>query len=145
MAAIYHQLMTRSLTIQLHLFTPRRGGKYQLTLLIVADEQQFIVQTGIFLAVDTHFRRKKRKSPEPQRHEGTKDDFFCLPSVAQTNPEKTLCLRDFVVPFFSGSFATPLKTVSEVITLSVRIPLLTEKPKTKKIPLFEPAIFSLSF
>ena len=68
MAVIYHQLMTRSLTIQLHLFTPRWGGKSQLTLLIVADEQQFIVQVGIFLAVDTNFRRKKHKSPEPQSH-----------------------------------------------------------------------------
>ena len=50
--------------------------------------------------------RKKHKSFEPQRHEGTKEDFICLPGVAQTSPEKTLCLRVFVVPFFSEPFAS---------------------------------------
>ena len=52
---------------------------------------------------------QKVKGLEPQRHKGTKEDFFCLPSVAQTSTEKTLCLRVFVVPFFSGSFATTSK------------------------------------
>ena len=57
--------------------------------------------------------RKKQKSVEPQRHEGTKEDFFSLPGVAQASPEETLCLRVFVVPFFSRTFATtPFKRSS---------------------------------
>ena len=43
--------------------------------------------------------RKKHKSLEPRRHEGTKEAFFCLPSVAQANPE-----QNFVSSCLCGSF-----------------------------------------
>ena len=63
---------------------------------------------------------QKVKGLEPQRHKGTKEDFFCLPGVAQTSTEKTLCLRVFVVPFFSGAFATTsLWDDSDVVAAAV--------------------------
>ena len=49
---------------------------------------------------------KKHKSFEPQRHEGTKEAFFVCPR-SSGKPQKTLCLRAYVVPFFSVPFATP--------------------------------------
>ena len=43
------------------------------------------------------------KSKKALNHQGTKEAFF----VCRACPEKTLCLRVFVVPFFSGPCATP--------------------------------------
>ena len=54
-------------------------------------------------------RRKKQTGVEPQRHQGTKEAFFVCPR-SSGKPKKTLCLRAFVVPFFSKPFVTPSKS-----------------------------------
>ena len=52
------------------------------------------------------------KSIKALHHKDTKAQrkLFCLPGVTQASPKKTLCLRAFVVPFFSGPFATTFFT-----------------------------------
>ena len=40
------------------------------------------------------------KSIKALNHKDTKEGFFCLPGVAQISPEKAVCLRVFVVPFW---------------------------------------------
>ena len=63
----------------------------------------------LFTTIQRHPReedcRKKQKSGEPQRHQGTKEAFLSA-GRSLSRPGKTLCLRVFVVPFFSEPVAT---------------------------------------
>ena len=60
--------------------------------------------TGIHLARQISVLESVAKSINALNHKGTKEDCFRLPSVAQTSPEKTLCLRVFVVQHFFAFF-----------------------------------------
>ena len=55
--------------------------------------------------------RKKHKSLGPQRHQGTKEAFLSA-GRSLSKPEKTLCLRVFVGPFFSGLLRHPQNRLS---------------------------------
>ncbi len=71
-----------------------------------ADEQ-FDIPVS-FSRVD----RKKQKSVEPQRHQGTKEAFFCLPGV---QARKKLCVSvSLWFPSFQGLLRQPRNCCSGV-------------------------------
>ena len=87
--------------------------------------------------------RKKHKSFEPQRHEGTKEDFICLSGVAQTSPEKLCVFVSLWFPSFQRLLRQPLvmAVAKSIKALKQKKPFLfarKEKKEEKKDTQFFP-------